>query len=128
MSDNENCLPSNERTSWNKGKLIGARPPLRPSTFGRSEPDYCRRGKYVTLFNLAIDSKLRGSDVVAVRVEDVAPNGYAMDRATVTPASGQSRRLKHPNLLDRRWMRNRSPPPAAMSRAKGHLIADDWIN
>jgi integrase len=32
---------------------------------------------------LAIDSKLRGCDVVAVRVEDVAPNGYTMDRATV---------------------------------------------
>jgi hypothetical protein len=30
-------------------------------------------------FNLAIDSKLRGCDVVAVKVEDVAPNGYTMD-------------------------------------------------
>jgi integrase len=35
------------------------------------------------LFNLAIDSKLRGCDVVAVRVDDVAPSGYAMDRATI---------------------------------------------
>ena len=34
-------------------------------------------------FNLAIDSKLRGCDVVAIKVEDVAPNGYTMDRATV---------------------------------------------
>ncbi len=32
---------------------------------------------------LAIDSKLRGCDVVAVRVDDVAPSGYAMDRATI---------------------------------------------
>ena len=32
---------------------------------------------------LAVDSKFRGCDVVAVRVEDVAPNGYTMDRATV---------------------------------------------
>jgi hypothetical protein len=31
----------------------------------------------------AIDSKLRGCDVVAVRVDDVAPSGYAMDRATI---------------------------------------------
>lgn len=37
----------------------------------------------LALFNLAVDSKLRGCDVVAVRVEDVAPNGYMMDRATV---------------------------------------------
>ena len=35
------------------------------------------------LFNLAIDSKPRDCDVVAVRVEDVAPNGYTLDRATV---------------------------------------------
>jgi hypothetical protein len=35
------------------------------------------------MFNLAIDSKLRGCDVVALKVEDVAPNGYTMDRATV---------------------------------------------
>jgi integrase len=34
-------------------------------------------------FNLAIDSKLRGCDVVALRVDDIAPSGYAMDRATI---------------------------------------------
>jgi hypothetical protein len=32
------------------------------------------------MFNLAIDSKLRGCDVVALKVEDVAPSGYALDR------------------------------------------------
>jgi len=37
----------------------------------------------LAMFNLAIDSKLRGCDVVALRVEDVAPSGYAIDRATV---------------------------------------------
>jgi hypothetical protein len=35
------------------------------------------------MFNLAIDSKLRGCDIVALKVEDIAPNGYAIDRATV---------------------------------------------
>ena len=35
------------------------------------------------MFNLAIDSKLRGCDVVAIRVEDVAAGGYTADRATV---------------------------------------------
>ena len=34
------------------------------------------------MFNLAIDSKLRGCDVIAIRVEDIAPNGYAPARAT----------------------------------------------
>ena len=35
------------------------------------------------MFNLAIDSKLGGSDVVALKVEDVAPSGYTVERATV---------------------------------------------
>jgi hypothetical protein len=35
------------------------------------------------MFNLAIDSKLRACDVVALKVEDVASNGYAADRATI---------------------------------------------
>ena len=42
-----------------------------------------RRSRDLALFNLAIDSKLRGCDVVAIRVDDVAPNGYTLDRATV---------------------------------------------
>jgi integrase len=37
----------------------------------------------LALFNLAIDSKLRGCDVVSVRVEDIAPHGYTVDRATI---------------------------------------------
>src|SRR5262245_33261313 len=41
------------------------------------------RTRDLALFNLAIDSKLRGCDLVALRVDVVAPNGYAIDRATV---------------------------------------------
>lgn len=73
------------RTPWNKGKLIGAKPPLRPSHVWsiRTKLQMKDRKRDLALFNLAIDSKLRGCDVVAVRVDDVAPSGYAMDRATV---------------------------------------------
>jgi hypothetical protein len=42
-----------------------------------------RRTRDLALFNLAIDSRLRGCDLVALRVDDVAPNGYAVDRATI---------------------------------------------
>ncbi|MBM7486807.1 integrase [Bradyrhizobium sp. USDA 3686] len=41
------------------------------------------RVRDLALFNIAIDSKLRGGDVVALKVDDVAPGGYAADRATV---------------------------------------------
>ena len=70
---------------WNKGKLIGAKPPLRPSHVWsiRTKLQMANRKRDLALFNLAIDSKLRGCDVVALRVDDVAPSGYAMDRATI---------------------------------------------
>jgi hypothetical protein len=85
MSDNENCSAPNKRTPWNKGKLIGARPPLRPKHVWSIRTRLLLEGRIrdLALFNLAIDSKLRGCDVVAVRVEDVAPNGYTMDRANL---------------------------------------------
>jgi hypothetical protein len=38
--------------------------------------------KSATWPNLAIDGKLRGCDVVAVKVDDIAPNGYCIERAT----------------------------------------------
>jgi integrase len=41
------------------------------------------RARDLAMFNLAIDSKLRGCDVVALKVEDVTPNGYTVERATV---------------------------------------------
>jgi len=37
----------------------------------------------LALFNLAIDSKLRGCDVVTLKIENIAPHGYTIDRATV---------------------------------------------
>jgi integrase len=73
------------RQPWNKGKLIGAKPPLRASHVWsiRTKLQLEERTRDLALFNLAIDSTLRGCDVVAVRVDDVAPNGYTLDRATV---------------------------------------------
>jgi len=76
---------STRRQPWNKGKLVGAKPPLRPSHVWsiRTKLQMEGRKRDLALFNLAIDSKLRGCDVVAVRDVDVAPSGYAMDRATI---------------------------------------------
>jgi hypothetical protein len=79
--------PTLRRAPWNKGKLIGQSRRCGRSMFGRSAPD-CRlqmdgRLRDLAMFNLAIDSKLRGCDVIALRVEHVAPSGYAVNRAAV---------------------------------------------
>ena len=81
----ESISPAAKRVPWNKGKLTGAKPPLRPKHVWaiRTKLQMERQIRDLALFNLAIDSKLRGCDVVTVKVDDVAPNGYAIDRATV---------------------------------------------
>lgn len=74
-----------KRVPWNKGKVVGAKPPLRPKHVWsiRMKLQVEGRVRDLALFNIAIDSKLRGCDVVALKVDDVAPGGYAADRATV---------------------------------------------
>ena len=70
---------------WNKGRLIGPKPPLQPKHVWaiRTRLQMANRIRDLALFNLAIDSKLRGCDLVRIRVDDVATFGKAKDRATV---------------------------------------------
>ena len=82
-----------QHVPWNKGKLIGQKPPLQLKHVWaiRTTLQLDGRIRDLALFNLAIDSKLRGCDVVSLRVGDVAPHGYAIDRATVRQKkTGQS--------------------------------------
>jgi integrase len=86
MQSEDNPIPAApKRAAWNKGKLIGAKPPLRPKHVWsiRTKLQIEGRTRDLAMFNLAIDSKLRGCDVVALNVDDIAPHGYAVDRATV---------------------------------------------
>jgi integrase len=86
MRDHEQLSASPPgRLAWKKGKLIGAKPPLRPKHVWtiRTKLQVEGRIRELAMFNLAIDSELRGCDVVALKVEDIAPNGHAVERATV---------------------------------------------
>ena len=59
--------------SWNKGKLTGQKPPLQPKHVWaiRTRLQLAKANRDLALFNLTIDSKLRGCDLVSLRVEDV---------------------------------------------------------
>ena len=68
MPDNKARLLANTpHTPWNKGKLIGAKPPLRPKHVWSIRTRLMVEGRTrdLAMFNLAIDSKLRGCDVVS---------------------------------------------------------------
>jgi hypothetical protein len=85
-----------KRVPWNKGKLIGAKPPLRPKHLWsiRTKLQIEGRTSDLAMFNLAID-KLRGCDVVALKVEDLHPAvtqsiGPLSDRRRLGSPSGSS--------------------------------------
>jgi len=69
MQDNVNfLLPAARRIPWNKGKLIGAKPPLRQKHVWaiRTKLQIDQRTRDLAMFNLAIDSKLRGCEPLRV--------------------------------------------------------------
>ena len=76
------ATPAPMRVPWNKEKLTGTNRPKRVRLI-RTKLQLEGRARDLAMFNLAIDSKLRGCDVVAFRVEDVAAGGHTADRATV---------------------------------------------
>ena len=70
---------------WNKGKLLGQKPPLKLKEIWaiRIRLQLNHRIRELALFNLAIDSKLRGCDLVALRVHDVVQGSHVAARAIV---------------------------------------------
>ena len=70
---------------WNKGKLLGQKPPLKLKEIWavRIRLQLDRRIRELALFNLAIDSKLRGCDLVGLRVHEVVQGSHVAARAIV---------------------------------------------
>ena len=74
-----------KRAPWNKGRLIGQKRPLKPKDVWaiRVRLQLQGRKRDLALFNHAIDSKLRGCDLVRFQVDDVCAGGRVRDRGTV---------------------------------------------
>ena len=71
--------------SCHRGHIIGQKPPLKPREVWsiRTRLQVSGADRDLALFNLAIDSKLRGCDLVSITVGDVAPSGSVRDRAVI---------------------------------------------
>ena len=70
---------------WNKGKLIGQKPPLKLKEIWaiRIRLQIAHRIRELALFNMAIDSKLRSCDLVSLRVRDIRHGSHILKRAMV---------------------------------------------
>ena len=73
------------RPAWNKGRLIGQKRPLMPKHVWaiRVRLEIAENHRDLALFNLAVDSKLRGCDLVRLKVADVYSSGQVKERASI---------------------------------------------
>ena len=73
------------RVAWNKGRIIGQKRPLLPRHVWsiRVRLEMVGNARDLALFNLAVDSKLRGCDLVGIRVTDVFAAGHVKERALI---------------------------------------------
>ena len=73
------------REPWNKGKIVGQKAPFKLKDIWalRVRLQMESRVRELALFNLGIDSKLRGCDLVALKVRDVCHGTDVATRAIV---------------------------------------------
>ena len=79
------------REAWNKSMLVVQKPPLRPKDVWaiRIHLQNAHAVPDLALFNLAIDGKLRGCDLVSLRVRDVTHVNQVLPRAQVVQRKTQ---------------------------------------
>lgn len=82
-----------KRPAWNRGRLLGQRPPLKARKIWSLRITACGEGRRPCAINLAIDGKVRGCDLVSLRVRDVYHGNVVASRAIVM------RRKTHRPLL-----------------------------
>ncbi|MFD0914786.1 tyrosine-type recombinase/integrase [Pseudahrensia aquimaris] len=72
-------------TPWNKGRLVGAKLALKPKHVWalRFYLEQQKQHRELAMLDVAIDSKLRGCDLVKLRIEDLVADGQPRRRATV---------------------------------------------
>ena len=75
-----------ERPAWNMGRIVGQKRPLQPKHVWsiRVRLEMADNRRDLALFNTAIDSKLRGCDLVCLKVRDVFAAGRVKERTSVT--------------------------------------------
>jgi integrase len=137
---------ASDRRAWNAGRKVGAKRALKPRQVWaiRFFLDQHRRLRDRALFDLAIDSKLRGCDVVSVKIGDLVTGGQIRARAIVVQQK-TGRPVQFELLTDARasllaWLERRGGTladyvfPSRVNRAD-HLstrqyarLVDEWVS
>lgn len=83
-------IPS--KRAWNNGRIIGQKQPLLPKHVWaiRVRLEIAGAVRDLALFNLAVDSKLRGCDLVKLKVADVFASGGIKERVSILQSKTQT--------------------------------------
>ena len=81
----ESVANASHREPWNKGKIVGQKAPFKPKDIWALRVGLQMEGRLreLALFNLGIDSKLRGCDLVGLKVRDICHGDQLATRAVV---------------------------------------------
>ena len=81
-----------QRPGWNKGRLVGQNCPLMPKHVWaiRVRLEIAENFRHLALFNIAIYSKLRGCDLIRLRVADVFATGQVWKRTSMLQSKTQT--------------------------------------
>lgn len=138
--------PVDDRPAWNAGRKFGAKRPLQPKQVWaiRFWLDQERRLRDRALFDLAIDSKLRGCDLVKIRTGDLISGGRVRGRTTViqqkTGRPVQFELLKPARSSILAWLErrggtldhfafpSRTGPDRHMSTRQYARLVDEWVS
>ena len=85
MNIEEAIATQTTRQAWNAGRIVGAKRALKPKQIWEIRFFLNQNGRLRdrALFDLAIDSKLRGCDIVSLKIGDLVSGGQARARAIV---------------------------------------------
>jgi integrase len=130
----------------NRGHIVGQKPPLKPREVWsiRTRLQVSGAERDLALFNLAIDSKLRGCDLVTITVSDIALSGVVRDRAVIVQRKTgrpvqfeitEQTRAAVGAWITRRGLTERDYLFPSRVRAKPHMstrqygrIVDKWVS
>ncbi len=134
-----------QRHAWNRGRIIGQKRPLMPKHVWaiRVRLELAQNHRDLALFNTAIDSKLRGCDLVCLRVSDVYTAGRIKERTSILQSKtgkpvqfeiteGTRKSLQdwisHPGMTgcDFLWP-SRFHAPDHISTRQYARLAKDWV-
>lgn len=134
-----------KKHAWNRGRIVGQKRPLQPKHVWaiRVRLELAENYRDLALFNMAVDSKLRGCDLICLKVADVFVAGRIKERASIvqsktgkpvqfeiTEGTRKSLRewIDHPGMTgcDFLWPSRFHAPDHISTRQYARLVKD-WV-